>query len=117
MGNWCSCKKEIGDFEMFVEPCVVEGSLICDFCFKMNLLSSPEVEGEEGAWVVRGVTNSITPKSVVVEGTHNDGKWYREENLVKVPLKRLQRWYCSFIWCLAVGGEGKEATQLPLVKL
>ncbi len=47
---------------MVVGSCVVEGILISDFVFQMNLLSSPEIEGDEGAWLGRGVTNFVTPK-------------------------------------------------------
>ncbi len=46
---------------MVVGSCVVEGMLICDFVFQMNLLSSPEIERARG-WEGRGVTNSVTPE-------------------------------------------------------
>jgi hypothetical protein len=47
---------------MVVGSCVVEGMLICDFVFQMNLLSSPEIERDEGVWLGRGVTNPVTPE-------------------------------------------------------
>ncbi len=47
---------------MVVGSSVVEGMLICNFVFQMNLLSSPEIERDEGAWMGRGVKNSVTPE-------------------------------------------------------